>query len=315
MSKTLSKNLNEKVPNEYPLLKDCLMYLNNNFSLYSTANNYILNNFDDNYYLSSEELLRIMMRMTGGKEGLMKSLDSLVQVSRGMMLSQARLKMNGKYEFSSFEEVNANFYQNKDVIIGHMDALLISQVFWPNHYKFGQFFIYLSDLTNSSSKVLDIPSGDGIFSYYLSKCFSFKELHCVDISSYCIDYTKKFLEASNLGTDKIYYMVKDVFDFSESEVYDFIVCGELLEHVENPERLLGKLKTLTNNDGRIFLTTAIFSASEDHIYLFNNVDEVRDMINNHFVIESELILPSSLKDYDPSMEKEAINYACVVRVK
>ncbi|HRH58749.1 MAG TPA: class I SAM-dependent methyltransferase, partial [Chitinophagales bacterium] len=105
----------------------------------------------------------------------------------------------------------------------------------------------------------------------------------VDISQTSIDLTKSFIE-----DERVNYNLIDIFDFAPAQKYDFITMGEVLEHVEDPLSLLNRLNELLDDDGTIFITTPTNAPSIDHIYLFNNVQEIRDLINSTgFTIKSE----------------------------
>ena len=54
--------------------------------------------------------------------------------------------------------------------------------------------------------------------------------------------------------------------------------GEVLEHVEDPVALLTRLRTLLNDNGIIFITAPTNSPAIDHIYLFRNAQEIREVI-------------------------------------
>ena len=135
-----------------------------------------------------------------------------------------------------------------------------------------------------------------------------------DISPHSVEYTKQILDLSKVNLSALNAQVFNLFDMSEKTKYDFIICGELLEHIENPQEALKVLHGLLKPQGRIFLTTAVYAAAIDHIYLFETVGEVREMIyRTGFKTDSELILPLSFKKYDPTMVREPINYACILR--
>ena len=68
------------------------------------------------------------------------------------------------------------------------------------------------------------------------------------------------------------------------------------------------------DDGELFLTTAIWAAAIDHIYLFTRAQEVRDMLEKYFIIESELVLPV-MANKGPEDEKTPLNYAAVLKKK
>src|ERR1019366_1078021 len=86
----------------------------------------------------------------------------------------------------------------------------------------------------------------------------------------------------------IQYHLMDVFDFPDKAAYDFITMGEVLEHVEQPRELLARLRRLLAPGGSMYITTPANAPMLDHIYLFRNAQEIRDMLTGcGFRIERE----------------------------
>lgn len=56
--------------------------------------------------------------------------------------------------------------------------------------------------------------------------------------------------------------------------------GEVLEHVEEPEKMLRQIRRLLNQDGSVFLSTVINAPAIDHIYLFSTVEQVIGMVED-----------------------------------
>jgi 2-polyprenyl-3-methyl-5-hydroxy-6-metoxy-1,4-benzoquinol methylase len=76
-------------------------------------------------------------------------------------------------------------------------------------------------------------------------------------------------------------------------LYDFITMGEVLEHVEDPVKLLSRLKDFLTDDGIAFITTPTNAPAIDHISLFESVQEIRTIIHKAgFDIVSERSFPS-----------------------
>jgi len=297
---------------KYPLTKNVFEYINKNYSLFSKACGYILGSFDDKYLSLCEDILSILQRKCQTETNFLNSQKAFIRYSHEYLLLQSKLLRDGRYLYSSFEEVNQNLYQNKKMQEYYLDGLLLSQILWPNHYKIGQYFISWHNLTDLSSVVLDVPSGTGIYSYFMARYFKFRELSSLDISPYAKLYTEGFLRSCLLDTGKITVKRDDIYNLKEKQGFDFIVCGELLEHVEDPDELLKKLSCLLKNRGKLFLTTAVYAAAIDHLCLFNNVNEARKLITKYFRLNSELILPISLEKYQPQMDKVPLNYACIL---
>ena len=63
-------------------------------------------------------------------------------------------------------------------------------------------------------------------------------------------------------------------------IADFTICQEVLEHVEDPERLCQRLHNITRAGGKAYITAAINAAHSDHIYLFRSPDEVRQLLES-----------------------------------
>jgi 2-polyprenyl-3-methyl-5-hydroxy-6-metoxy-1,4-benzoquinol methylase len=76
----------------------------------------------------------------------------------------------------------------------------------------------------------------------------------------------------------IRYLLMDIFDLDETHPYDFITIGEVIEHLEDPLAMLRKVHRLLRPGGAAFISTPVNAPTLDHIYLFHNVDEIRDLI-------------------------------------
>jgi 2-polyprenyl-3-methyl-5-hydroxy-6-metoxy-1,4-benzoquinol methylase len=296
---------------DYPLTKQVFQTVNKNYSLFAKTYIYILDNFDVEYLTFCEEILNILQQKSDEKSWLEKCVKAFVKYSHEYLVLQTKLNKTKKYLHTSFCEVNDSVYQNQVMDEYYLDGLLLSQFLWPNHYKMGRYFLEQRNSSSSSSEILDVPSGAGIYSYFVSRYFKFRRLFSIDISPYASSYTRSLV--SSAADRRVNFMLPDVFDFDEDCQFDLIVCGELLEHLESPERLLEFLGARLKQDGTLFLTTAIYAAAIDHIYLFHNVNEVRSMLGQHYKICSELVLPVSLESDCPEMGEIPINYACVLK--
>lgn len=297
---------------KYPLTRGAFEYINKNYPLFLKTGEYILKSFDDKYLSFCEGILSILRKKCRTEINFMNSQKAFIRYSHEYLLLQSKLLREGRYLYSSFDEVNSNVYQTEKMREYYLDGLLLSQILWPNHYRIGQYFIRQRNLTNLSSAVLDAPSGSGIYSYLIARYFRFGRLDSLDISPYAKAYTERLLRHCLSGTGKITLKTGDIRGLKDKEGFDFIVCGELLEHMENPGGLLKKLSCLLKDKGTLFLTTAVYAAAIDHIYLFNNVNEARRLIAKYFRIRSELILPISTDEYRPQMDKVPLNYACIL---
>ena len=113
----------------------------------------------------------------------------------------------------------------------------------------------------------------------------------------------------------IAYHHTDMLDLDLSEKYDFITMGEVLEHVNYPEKLLIKLKDLLSQNGRSFVSTCVDCPSIDHVYHFKSVDEIREMFHKcGLAIEEERVLPVEKLPMDEiARRKITINYCAILK--
>jgi 2-polyprenyl-3-methyl-5-hydroxy-6-metoxy-1,4-benzoquinol methylase len=160
---------------------------------------------------------------------------------------------------------------------------------------------------------LEVPGGTGIFTGIVLAKKKIKRADVIDISTSSLEYSKIIIELFSGRRDVKFYR-RNIFNYNESQLYDYITCGELIEHVEKPLKILEILKKAVRPGGYIFLTTACFTAAIDHIYLFNNMDEVRKLIStSDLKCESELILPVSLEAYNCKKNRDPLNVAMILQ--
>ena len=203
------------------------------------------------------------------------AIECYLSMIADMNMETVEFARTGKYSSSTFAEVNNRVYANPQTMEYYMHGLLMSQFLWKHHYEIFNFFIAaLPAYAGKVSSYLEIGAGHGL---YLSKALEILNkdttFTVVDISQTSIDLAKRFN-----NDDRVSFFVKDIFDFAENETYDFICMGEVLEHVEDPLKLLQKLRDMLKPGGTLFITTPTNAPAIDHIYLFNNIKEIQELI-------------------------------------
>jgi len=83
--------------------------------------------------------------------------------------------------------------------------------------------------------------------------------------------------------------------------FDAIIMGEVLEHVEQPEKFMKQIHRLAKEDAYIFITTCVDAPVVDHIYLFENTKQIADLFMRcGLKIKEELFLPYEGKTLEES---------------
>ena len=267
------KHLKSKNPTHYKKIK----------KFFDSSNSYFFEK-SNQFYKSYEKFLK--------KEGLTfnQSIDYYLKMISDINEETFMFYKTGKYSSSSFKEVNERVYNNPNVMNYYLHGLIISQFLWKQHY--GAYLFYINTLRKlniNTKRFLEIGVGHGLLLtesiYFFGKKTSFD---AIDISDVSIDFSKKFIGEKNIN-----YLNIDIFNFYPSNNYDFISMGEVLEHVEKPLKLLMKVKSLLNEKGVLYITTPTNAPTIDHIFLFRNIDEIRDLIHEAgFQIIFEKIIPT-----------------------
>ena len=108
----------------------------------------------------------------------------------------------------------------------------------------------LSRCSLDKKNVLDIGCGGGILSEEL--CKQGAKVTGIDSSSKSISIAKQHAEQNNYD---IKYINKSIFEITDLGIYDFIICFEMIEHINEPNDLIKKIKELSSKKSGLFLST------------------------------------------------------------
>ena len=111
------------------------------------------------------------------------------------------------------------------------------------------------------STVHEVGCGEGMLSSYVYANLKYKprRFSASDISQSIIDEARS--RPQNAG---IKFMVRSIYDLSQDESSDLIICCEVLEHLQNPKAALQKL-------GEIATERIILSAPREPIWRMLNL--------------------------------------------
>ncbi len=239
-------------------------------------------------------------------------IDCYLKVCNDLMYESIGFMNTGKYSSTSFDEVNKRVYGNPDIMEYYMHGLLMSQVLWKHHYIMYEFFVNtFPKYAANVEKYLEIGGGHGLFvSEAIGILSPSAQIDLIDISQSSIDMARELINNSRVN-----YILQDIFTFERENTYDFITMGEVLEHVEDPLSLLKRLKSLLKKGGVAYITTPTNSPAIDHIYLFKNSQDIRDLIYNAgFSIKEETVLCSEdMPEEEANKNKITLLYAAFIQ--
>ena len=279
-----------------------------------------LYNKDDNFFDEAEEFsTEYTCYLANQNIPLSYAVDAYIKMCNDMVNSQISFMKTGKYPREKAEEAYDDVYSNEEEMKSYMIGLAMSQFLWSTHYEMYSFFKdNLNNYGNSISSYLEIGPGHGLFLRVAMNCLGNNQVSitAVDISRTSIEITKSimifFYEQKS---SKIIYHNIDMLDLDLSKQYDFITMGEVLEHVNYPEKLLIKVRNLLSEEGKAFISTCVDCPTIDHVYHFKSVDQIRKMLDScGLLIEDERILPVEDLPMDEIIRKRiTINYCAIVR--
>ncbi len=147
-------------------------------------------------------------------------------------------------------------------------------------------------LPKREGKILDVGCGVGTLDFYLAKKNYF--ISGIDISKQAINIAKKNAKLFKLNKTK--FFVGNVNRFKFTSKFNMILCSEIIEHVEDDNKLLNDLSRHLAKNGIIFLTTPLDSAPLYKIGFTQKFDKrVGHLRRYNFRKLKELVRKNNLK--------------------
>jgi|TARA_B110000881_G_C18597799_1_gene532783 2-polyprenyl-3-methyl-5-hydroxy-6-metoxy-1,4-benzoquinol methylase len=250
-----------------------------------------LKTFDQEYFDRADAfLLKYEVLLKNDNKSFDYAINCYLQMLADVNFESVQFLKTGEYTSKSFAEVNERVYNNPDVMEYYMHGLLMSQFLWKQHYDILLWFNLMIGMNSRNIKnYLEVGGGHGL---YISEALKLigeqANYDLVDISKSSLTIAEKMI-----SNDVVSLILTDVFKYFPLNKYDFITMGEVLEHVEEPIKLLQKLHTLLSDNGKLIITTPTNAPAIDHIYLFKGAEDIRYVISEAgFDIEEELCVYS-----------------------
>jgi len=248
-----------------------------------------VNTLSNEDYAGLEAIIKTYLEQNETIQSLALAYNRIVQDTLSEQIYFRRYK---SYRYSKFEDVAANVYFSNEYMHNYMIGLALTQFIWPNHRTLRNF-IEMNLNLKMTGTYFEIGPGHGHQFLFALKNTRFEEYIACDISETSLDLTLKTLESHQIDKSKFKLLKADFLQLdSKSLKVDTLVMGEVLEHVENPELFLKKIKELTFPKSDIFITTCSNAPAIDHIYLFRSVNEIEELIvSQKFKIIKKVIIP------------------------
>lgn len=245
------------------------------------------------------------------------AIDAYLAMCKDMIVCQVSFMRTGKYPKENQAQAFFEIYDSREVMFGYMVGLGFSQFLWSSHYEMYEHLkVELLLAKQKINSYLEIGPGHGLFlKYAVQNLKAASDVMVIDISETSIDMARALLMQDPASKrQKIEYITKDFLKFNHGKKFDFVVMGEVLEHVDNPKEMLQKIRHLLQYNGKAFVSTCINCPMTDHVFQFNTVDEIRELFAEAGLqIQSERVLPVEDLAFEEIMRRKiTINYSAMV---
>jgi len=215
-------------------------------------------------------------RLMPADEDVALAVDGYSRFALDVLRLQARFDQTGEYESKSYASIASDVYANDEYMrTCYLPGLLLSQYLWPHHHRQAQFFQqgYVQDMIRAGAdRFYDVGVGTGFYSRLALVGAGNVSGLGFDISPSSRDYAIRQARAFRAG-DRYSVEIRDVVR-DPADPVDWLICVEVLEHLEDPVEFLGALRGLLRPGGKAFIATALNAPNADHIYLYRTADEV-----------------------------------------
>ena len=179
----------------------------------------------------------LQLRNKNLTESIARKNEALDRLNKQVTTLKNLLKKSNAIERNSEDEMDA-FWDS--------DA---SNEIYSNFGKNLAQFVFQSLENRSFSKFLDMGCGSGDVTFEILKVIKCEEVHAYDFSESSIRKTQARL--SNIDS-RLTCMVKDIYNLTDT--FDFILCTEVIEHLEDPEAALKSMLNSLSDFGYLLIT-------------------------------------------------------------
>jgi SAM-dependent methyltransferase len=193
---------------------------------------------------------------------------------------QARFDKVGVYASKPYSDVSAEVYANEEYMTScYLPGLLLSNYLWPHHYRQLRYFedYFVTEMARHGAEAFyDVGVGTGLYSRVALVGAPTTHGLGIDISPSSQAFAQGQAEAFGVG-QRYSVELRDIVK-EPAPPRAWLVCVEVLEHLEDPIEFLRALRAMLRPGGKAFIGTALNAPNADHIYLYRTTDAVREQL-------------------------------------
>jgi 2-polyprenyl-3-methyl-5-hydroxy-6-metoxy-1,4-benzoquinol methylase len=227
----------------------------------------------------TDEFEAVIASIFADEAALDAALHGYVSFALDSMRRQKVFEITNEYPHKTYCDAANEVYRN-DAYMMHeyLPGLLLSHFLWLHHYRQLQFFdsSFLAPMALlpglESLRFAEIGVGTGVYSRRILSRVQRAIGTGYDISLSSCKFAQRHLECARVS-ERFSMRQQDVL-LDPIEPVPWIVCVEMLEHLEQPVEFLHSLRRGLMPGGRAFVSAALNAAHADHIYLYRDAGEV-----------------------------------------
>tara|TARA_R110000782_G_scaffold243386_4_gene329949 strand:+ start:919 stop:1836 length:918 start_codon:yes stop_codon:yes gene_type:complete len=210
-----------------------------------------------------------------------KAVEGYGRFALEAMKLQVAFDKTREYEAKTYEEAAQEVYQNEDYMLEmYLPGILLSHFLWRHHYKQHIFFEekFAPFVRNHGGRnFYDVGIGTGFYSKEMLGLTPDMRGRGFDLSPFSKKYTLNTIQAFGYA-DRYDVILRDITEATDIPPAPFIVNIEVLEHLEQPQVFLNALNKMLEKGGFGLISAALTAPNADHIYLYNDPQEVVDQL-------------------------------------
>ena len=282
----------------------------NNFHIILDQVNDLAAEFGNEYFTLTERLLSFSDRLGG------TPLNSIIEYTVQYLREQVSYLSSGQYSNADFNDVFESVYDNEEVMKAfYLEGLMLTHGFWKIHFLIHKYFLeqFIPQISTGSFGS-EFGYGHGLYLTEILNACPDVSAKSFDISKYSQEFAERLLSTTGLDPDRFDLQIADMrqrFPLDDESI-EWVVFAEILEHIPDPAHALSEIARCAKDTAPIFITTVVDSNALDHIYMFKNPNEVRNMIENAGItITSEMIL--KIAELFPGSKDKTIDLVYICR--
>jgi len=222
-----------------------------------------------------------LQKMFQDERKLESAIKGYVRFALEAVKLQKRFEREKVYVAKTYEEAAQAVYHNEEYMLNlYLPGILLSHYLWPHHFRqllyFQEKFVP-AVLQSSDKSFCDVGIGSGFYSRQMLQTAADSRGNAYDISAYAQTYSNFQINAFDM-IDRWQFELRNVITDTPKRSWPFLLSVEVLEHLEDPLSFLHALRKMLAPGGRGFITAALTAPNEDHIYLYNNCEEIIEQL-------------------------------------